>query len=429
MSKLTSSKLLTLSPFWCVFIFIYCFSLSLFSQQKNNPAAQLGLLDLSNWDIETDGMIPLNGSWKFYWNELYNPADYAADDSSSIEYFTLPKLWNNHIVKGEKISSNGYATFQLTVTGNFNGKNLALTLPDMYSSYNLWIDGKLIAHNGVPGTDKESTIPQWIPYTKTFNVQRDTISILLNISNFHHKKGGIKDAIWLGTADQLLAERQTNVSANLIQIVGLLLLFALSMFAYFHYKRNKIFIFFSLFSLTWAIRGLFTNMYLMNFWFPEFSWTLGTKTEYLTLYITLLLGVQIVGKMYAEHANKLARYISHLVNGIFILITLFAPTKLFSQLLNTYFIFAGLFMAYIVIVIMNALINDKRGAGYLSLSILVVIFLFFYDLFSFQQLIPRNPYIISFGYLIMYYINGLGIWYRLSHVETTVLSSDYTYQE
>ena len=38
--------------------------------QKNIPKAVKGILDLSQWDFEKDGVINLDGEWEFYWNEL-----------------------------------------------------------------------------------------------------------------------------------------------------------------------------------------------------------------------------------------------------------------------------------------------------------------------------------------------------------------------
>ena len=35
--------------------------------QKNIPKAVKGILDLSQWDFEKDGVINLDGEWEFYW--------------------------------------------------------------------------------------------------------------------------------------------------------------------------------------------------------------------------------------------------------------------------------------------------------------------------------------------------------------------------
>lgn len=38
------------------------------------PRAVKGVLDLSQWNWEKDGMVDLNGEWEWYWKQLYAPS-------------------------------------------------------------------------------------------------------------------------------------------------------------------------------------------------------------------------------------------------------------------------------------------------------------------------------------------------------------------
>lgn len=415
MSKVSQYARIT---FFLLFTFIYYSNYG----QLFPPTAYQGKLDASAWDFENDGSIKLDGSWAFYWNELLSPTNLSGKKNDEKLYFDLPKIWNKHKWKDEELPALGFATYTLRVIGDFKDKRMALEIPDMYCSYNIWVNNELIANNGVVGTTKEETIPQWIPSTKTFISTNDTLNIILNIANFHHSKGGNKDPILLGIEQQLLKKRNSEVKANITEIIGLALLTIVSLFLYIM-NRDILLLYFTLFSFAGTVRSLFVNMYLINDWFPSFNWTIGTKLEYISLYFSLLLGIQIVGKMYIEHSNSIARYMSIAVNGMFILLTLVTPTTMFSKMLTTYHVFAGLIALYMIIIIVNALLHEKKGAGYLSVAILIITTLFVYELFAYQKLIPFTPYATSIGYLIVYYINGFGLWAKLSHVESSPIEN------
>lgn len=49
------------------------------------PRAENGILDLTDWDFERDGVLPLNGQWEFVWQ----PEGGAAAHS----YLTVPATW------------------------------------------------------------------------------------------------------------------------------------------------------------------------------------------------------------------------------------------------------------------------------------------------------------------------------------------------
>ena len=42
------------------------------------PNAVGGVLDLSGWNFEKDGTVPLDGEWDFYWSKLLSTQEAAA---------------------------------------------------------------------------------------------------------------------------------------------------------------------------------------------------------------------------------------------------------------------------------------------------------------------------------------------------------------
>ena len=42
-------------------------------KRRTQPVAVDGVLDLSNWDFERDGIVDLKGEWRFVWEEFVEP--------------------------------------------------------------------------------------------------------------------------------------------------------------------------------------------------------------------------------------------------------------------------------------------------------------------------------------------------------------------
>ena len=41
--------------------------------RREQPLAVDGILDLSDWDFEKDGIVELKGEWRFVWEEFVEP--------------------------------------------------------------------------------------------------------------------------------------------------------------------------------------------------------------------------------------------------------------------------------------------------------------------------------------------------------------------
>ena len=136
----------------------------------------------------------LNGQWYYFENQLLTPREVTPGLKGFAEF---PKTWNDIRSSG---TGSGYATYMLYVLPPGDVKTLAIELPQIYSSYTLWINNKLVASNGTVGTSGEETVPQWMPQTVSFENPGDTLQLVLQIANFHHYKGGLKDPIYLGSS-------------------------------------------------------------------------------------------------------------------------------------------------------------------------------------------------------------------------------------
>ena len=71
------------------------------------------------------------------------------------------------------------------------------------SAYKLWMDGELVLQNGQVGTDLESMVPDKIPTSTFIQPAGEKVEIVIQISNFHHRKGGFRNNLVLDLADPI----------------------------------------------------------------------------------------------------------------------------------------------------------------------------------------------------------------------------------
>jgi hypothetical protein len=126
------------------------------SMEKNKvtPVAVNGIIDLNGWNFNTDGSLELRGEWKFLLNE--RGKDYHLEDfnDSGWDNFHVPGIWNFRTNSGF-----GYGWFRLKII-NISGKDLAVYLNKIASSYKMYINSDLFISVGEPGETREISTPK-----------------------------------------------------------------------------------------------------------------------------------------------------------------------------------------------------------------------------------------------------------------------------
>src|SRR5688572_4523167 len=201
----------------------FCLLLLAFSaliSASAQPVVKDGLIDLRAWDFAAQGEVKLGGRWNFYWQSLRLPSQLDARPS---DHFEFPGVWNNAFSDRSELNGQGFATYETRVMLDNHIEMVSFELPDIYCSYALWVNGKKVSTNGEVGTGRNESVPQWLPKTVVVTAS-DTMQLVLHVSNFHHKKGGSNDHIYIGLPDQMYEKRETAVITNIILFSGLTLI-------------------------------------------------------------------------------------------------------------------------------------------------------------------------------------------------------------
>jgi hypothetical protein len=384
------------------------------------PIAEHGVLDAQSFDF-TSGRLNLSGTWAMYDQQLMEPADAITQHGTLV---TFPQTWNDLRDNGQ-----GAATYHLRILVNKPG-DLAIGLPQMYSSYKLWINKELIAQNGLPGATPVETTSQWMPQTATFTPKSDTLEVVLQIANFTHYKGGCKEPIYLGDASQMLSQRSMSGISNLIESGVLFIVGIIFIFLYFQQGRKKVIVYFALLCFTWSVRSLFSNEYIFIQYFPDFNWAAMVRIEYVTLYLTMMWAMLYLGRIFDQEASPIIKYLLVTINGAFIGYTLYASPLSFTRFLPVYLITSGVILVYGAFVVLAALVNDRQGANLLTVSVVLGLATFSYDIFTYEGFFSYNPILFSAAYIAIFMLMGVALLVKLGIVKSaTKTTSILTYKD
>lgn len=395
---------------------------------QSQPKVQQGKLDLTHVDFNATQSISLDGEWEFYWNKILFPADFKSDNAPAPHYFNVPAVWNGMSSGPQKLKGEGYATYRLIIKKDAKPDLLSLSIPNVYTNYALWLNGTKLASNGMVATEVSRARPQWEPLIKIFEAPGETIEILVQVSNFHHNRGGIHKSIKLGTPENITKEHGSILVSNVFLIGGLLVLGAFFIGFFLIRRGQRATFYFGLLCLFWGIRSLFSNIYLITSFFEGISWELAVKVEYLSLYLSMLVGMLFISSVFLKDKKTIYEYILLTINYCIIALTIILPPVFFTQLLPAYQFFIAINFLFAIVVIVRAIFKGQHEAWFSAMSIIIGIALFAYELTAYSLVVKIDFLFLNFGYLLVFFLNSLVLAYHFvgAYKQVIILKKERT---
>ena len=230
------------------------------SPEKIPPEAVKGVLDLTDWDLQRDGPANLTGEYEFYWMQHLKPSDFSeGTPPQEPEYIRVPDYWNNHKIEGQKLPGDGYGTYRLKILLNNPSQALAIKILEITTAYIGYVNGRQVCTSGVPGKNRETTVPRYYPQIIDFEIESNQIEIVFQVSNFHHRRGGAWGVIQLGDETEIRALKQKKISFDLF-LSGSIFIIALYHFGmYILRRKDRSNFYFGVFCILIFIRLLSTE--------------------------------------------------------------------------------------------------------------------------------------------------------------------------
>ncbi len=343
------------------FVFLFGFGLACAPGVGSKPAARAGVFELDDAASVMTIPVALDGEWDFFWNELLTPADFAAGRRAG-SWIKVPGMWNDHRGPAGPVPGVGFATLRLVVRADRFPEGLALKVPTMHTAFSLYANGRVVAANGQVGTTRETSLPAYRPLLVELPPATNSIELILQISNFHHRKGGTWAGIRLGGLEHLRQEHLERVQFDLFLFGSLLVMGFYHLMLYLFRRGDASPLYLGLFFLLMVLRIMSTGEHYLSLWFPMFPWEPYVKIQYLSFYLAIVVWTFFVKKLYPDEIMNFYIQAALWPVAVCTAIVLVTPVRVYSYtmpIMEVYTIVMGLLMFVILIMV---LLRRRRGA-------------------------------------------------------------------
>lgn len=374
-----------------IIILSFGFSSCLNSKKENKtaPLAEKGVINLQDWDFDKNGIIELNGQWEFYWNSFIEDEKKDSLTKGKPNFVYVPGLWNHYHIDNLPITNHGYASYKLLVKLK-KREELSIKYLNAATSCKVYIDGILVLSSGQPSKTKEKTIPSYKPDIIIFSPKSDEFEIVLQIANFHHKKGGPWEPLILGTTRQIKEYYNIRVFFEIL-CIGFILIMAIFHFTIFSiYIDERPSLYFSLFAILITIRFCVTGtctIYMLG----DFNWSFLVRADYLSFSLSIVFFLLFFRSLFINEVQKIPSRIIIAVSLLFSISFLLLPPSLSNYGLvyyQVFIVFAGLYVFY---VLHKTIINKREGARYFLYGFIVLFICMVHDIVKVNELINSIP--------------------------------------
>jgi PAS domain S-box-containing protein len=386
----------------------------------NPPRVMNGVLNLSNWDLNEDGPIDLTGEWEFYWNKHLTPEDVSkSNPSEKTDFIRVPGSWNGYLIEGKPLSGDGYVTYRLKILMNDQKGSLAFNLLDIGTAYTAYVNGEKISSAGIIGKTHETTVPSFSKELSDFRSKTDTVEIVLQVSNFHHRLGGAWEVIRLGTENQMRKLRERSLAFDLFLCGSILIICLYHFCLFFLRKDDRSLLYFGILCLLIVLRLLSTgDRYLVHL-FPFIDWELTIKIEYLSFYLAIPFFGMFLHSLFNREFSLWMLRIMQILGILFSCIVLLTAAKYFSHTVPLYQIITVISCTYGIYVLVLALVRSKEGAFLFSLGFIVLVFTVVNDIL-YSRMITQTGYFAPLGILIFIFFQSFLLSRRFSTAFSTI---------
>ncbi len=382
--------------------------------QDDPPVAIKGVLDLRHWDFNRNGIADLSGEWRFFWRQLLSPSDFKREPAlESTGGLSLPGYWNTFEIDGKPLSGAGYATLVLDILLPEKHDSLAFMIRDIQTAYLLFVNGEKAVAVGSVGTERKNATPRYSPVVVDVRSEDHNLNLVLQISNFHHRKGGVFESIHLGREEDVRDTRETRLVVEIF-LAGCIFIMALyHLGLYLLRRRDNTALYFSVFCALIATRAIITGERYIDQLLPNVHWEFIHKIEYLSFYLAVPAFALYIRSIFPQEFSKKILRTIQAITFLFSLIVVVTAGNIYSHMVQTYEVFtllAGIYLFYVLALTMK---RKREGSVILLVGFVFLWIIVANDILHANQVI-HTAYLLPVGIFMFILSQALLISLRFS---------------
>ncbi len=346
------------------------------------PVAEAGTIDLRDWDFNAYGPVRLDGEWEFFHQRFLVSEERASKphgsghetgvvgnerpagkpgDEAVLQQVPLP--WNRQPESHPSSPLRTYGSYRISVRLP-EERVLLLGLPQILSSYRLYLDGRLIASSGDPGRNRADTVPRHFPKSVSFFPENAEAQLVVEVANYSSTNSGIWKSIEIGNEEHIRTRREHRLAIAFV-LLGSILIMAIYHFVLFALRRDdRSSLYFGIFALLIAARILVTDQYPVFLFFPDASMAAVRKLELaFTFYLAVVVLLMFIRESFPRQLPYLPVRVFQAIGLLFAAGVLVLPVHWGIYTLFPYQAVAIVGGLFAVVAVSRALIEGEEGAG------------------------------------------------------------------
>lgn len=335
----------------------------------------------------------LAGDWEFYWMQLLSPDDIQYTDIKP-GYIQVPTAWGGQVIDGESLTSHGYATYrkEMTVPTEDVGQPKGLYLANIGSAYTLWIDGELTLQLGEVGTSIEEETPIFQAKLVIFEPNQETVEIVIQVSNYSFREGGILENILYGNTNVLIPFIFKGLLKDVMMMGGFLFIGLYHLVIFSTRRKELSILLIGLGGIVAMIRALFVSEFLVGVIVPIENWEILVKIEYVAELVGFMILILLMKYMYPREVHSFVLRVSYGITICFVGYILFTPARIFTEtVLIQVAIMAIILLYFVGYVGIMAAVRQREGARLNLVALFIIILAMINDALAVTQLIKSIP--------------------------------------
>lgn len=369
-----------------------------------------GLADLRTWDFQKP--IRLSGDYEFYWQQLLLPRELLLNPELEPAFMQVPGTWGGNVIDGTELPAMGFATYRVNVLLP-SIEEYALKLPDIGTSYELFVDGVSLVRIGEPGDSRESTTPRYYPTTVSFVPDSRRAEIVLHVANFDYWLSGIWLPVIIGTPQQIedISENQRALDLLLFGAIVIIGFYNLALFGLRREDPSSLFLGFL--CLLLSVRLLTVgDRYLTRI--TDLPFEFFVRLEFLSWILAISAFAGFLRAVLPSEFNRYLAWVMHLGVALGTGAIVLTPIDVFTFLVPTLQIFTVLCLIAGSISFGLAIFRRREGALILTLAYTVLFYAVVNDILVNAGIISTFL-MLDIGLLVFIFFQSMLISYRFTN--------------
>jgi two-component system, sensor histidine kinase ChiS len=351
-------------------------------------------IDLTNEDWSRGNIHTIKGEFDFYPEQFIAPSQLTLKQSAPVPSLRMSGLT---FLSPNNFPAIGYGTFKIDILVPEEKTQLFLFIPDIAKAYTLWDTEKLLATNGIPGTNRAAETPGFQSRVIELKPIDGQISLVLQVSNFHYQWAGSSSPMQLTDIDGVFELKEKKiihaaVSATTLIAVGILFLLMFS-----SRPCEKFLLYFGLLCLDMGIRRLLIEERILYFYADEY-WSALQGLYNICTYLAFPFFVSYFSYRFPVRYSKYATLISWLITAPFCLLALMTEVVFYTRFSEIFQILILFSFPYVFFVYAKILRQGREGAILFGIGLAIFCLTIISDILTYSHIIDM-PFMTHMGVL------------------------------